>query len=105
MGFVKGISIEEARLVLINELDRFKRANLTCYSMYIDFFSAYNRINREKLFEMIRDKDILREDQMKLLQFLMFNQKICYGAHSTSTSKGVNQGSTLSPILFDLYTE
>jgi hypothetical protein len=39
-----------------------------------------------------------------MVRFLMYKQSVSLGNYSTTTSNGVNQGSTLSPLLFDVYT-
>ena len=40
-------------------------------SVFIDFKSAYNTINRNKLFEILKKKEIFSDDELKFFRLLL----------------------------------
>ena len=69
--------------------------------------AAFDTINREDLLKIL--KEIVKEDELKLIQFLLSNTQI-----NTRTNKadieapftsniGTPQGDGLSPVLFTVY--
>jgi retron-type reverse transcriptase len=54
---------------------------------------------------MLIKKRILTKEEVKLLEFIHSNIRIEMGSKSVTTSKGVPQGLTTSPLLFDIYVE
>lgn len=54
---------------------------------------------------MLLDKKVMVEEQIRLLKFIHTNLRISLGGKEVSTSKGVPQGLTSSPPLFNTYTE
>jgi hypothetical protein len=54
---------------------------------------------------MLTKERILNNEEVKLLKFIHSNIRIEMGLKSITTSKGVPQGLTTSPLLFDIYVE
>ena len=72
----------------------------------IDLSKAFDTVNREKLVEVL--KTFVGEDELKLIQLLLAgtnNQIRLDGMLGDvfSTTTGVPQGDSLSPILFTIY--
>ncbi len=64
--------------------------------------SAYNRVDRKVLMEIIEKEKILTGDKMNLVRFLLTHNRVIIGEYKCSTSNGVPQGSTISPYLFNI---
>lgn len=73
--------------------------------IFIDLKSAYNTVNREVLFEIIRTKNILTESEASFLEKLYNSLYIVSGSTREKRyfKNGVQQGSILSPLLFNIY--
>ena len=81
-------------------------SNLPLFLLFIDYEKAYDNVNRDKLWEMMKNKIpnyllstikcIYRNTKVKI----KFNDNISEPIHIT---KGVRQGCGLSPVLFNIY--
>jgi hypothetical protein len=73
--------------------------------MFIDFKSAYDSVTRQKLGEMLLRKRILSHQKLRILEFIHHNLRVSLGTNEVTTSRGVPQGLTTSPLLFNIYVE
>lgn len=71
--------------------------------LLIDFASAFDTIDRRRLYDVIVTRNVLPPDMMKLLLFIHTNSRVQLGAYTMQTLKGVPQGSLMSPLLFNIY--
>jgi hypothetical protein len=73
--------------------------------LFIDFKSAYNNVNIEQLFTILRDKQILEHDEIEFLRALYSKTYISTGSERINIFKGVMQGSIISPALFNIFLD
>jgi hypothetical protein len=73
--------------------------------LFIDFKSAYNNVNIEQLLSLLRDRQILDENEIEFLRVLYTKTYISVGAEKVNIFKGVMQGSLISPALFNIFLD
>ena len=104
-GFVPGIGIQ---VNLTRALDRIKLRTdrrQPIYGLFIDFSNAYNSVPHSRLFEKLREKEVLDEEEIQFIEQMYARYRIKLGSSNIRYNKGVAQGSVISPSLFDIYIE
>ena len=95
IGFVPkqetGMNI--ARLVSHAKLFSKGRKNENSCMLFIDFSSAYDKVIREKLYDKMSKKKILKESKLDLLKYLHKNLNINFNGKTCTPETGVPQGS------------
>jgi len=93
-----------------DKIPRFKRkcsyigeayAGYSSALLFIDYQNAFNSINRKKLFDEFKRRNILEENEANFLLWLYSNQIIQCEDSTIQTLFGVPQGGINSPILFN----
>lgn len=73
--------------------------------LFIDFSNAYNKVDRKLLYNILRKRNVLEEDEIKYLEALHERILIQCGEYQLYTQNGVHQGSPISPLLFNIYLD
>jgi len=73
--------------------------------LFIDFSNAYNTVFHKRLFQELRQKQILDEAEIKFLEGLYTRTKLRLGKYAFTPQRGVMQGSVISPYLFNIYLD
>jgi hypothetical protein len=108
-GFRGGRNTHRQLANLLNALEDAKHTNRNIYVMYVDFSSAFNTVDHDKLLQLMWDMGF----PMHAVQVV---RKLYSGATTTistsfgdsdpvSIDRGTLQGDTLSPFLFLLFIE
>jgi hypothetical protein len=75
------------------------------YGLFVDFSNAYNTVPHHLLFQKLRAKAILAEDEVSFIEQLYARYVVKSGNMSLKSNKGVAQGSVISPALFNIFIE
>src|SRR6267154_4838350 len=79
------------------------------YICFVDFEKAFDRVNRVKMFEIMKSLHIDWRDRI-LLQDLYMRQEVVVRVRGEDSDpgvigRGVRQGCPISPLLFSIYAE
>ena len=104
-GFQEGSGCDYLKFKVTRSIRERTEAPRPTFLVFFDFSSAYDRVNRRRLEELLREKRILPENTMQLWKFLAQHQRVFIGDCEGVSWSGVPQGSTISPMLFNVYAE
>uniref|UniRef100_A0A8D8PW97 Craniofacial development protein 2 n=2 Tax=Cacopsylla melanoneura TaxID=428564 RepID=A0A8D8PW97_9HEMI len=109
MGFRSGKGCRDALTVMRILLEKNIDKNNDIFMAFIDYEKAFDKVNHEKLIEILEKVQIPKVD-IRLIATLYWGQK---GRVKTpaglseefNIEKGVRQGCIISPLLFNIYAE
>ena len=73
------------------------------FAVFFDISNAYDTVDREKLFEILVSKKVLADAELEVLKFIFDNLSIKLGKHIYKPTRGLPQGLSISPLLFNIY--
>lgn len=102
IGFVQKRSVTDNIIRLHVEAKKYQNSG---YLLFLDFSSAYDTINRKLLYQRLKDKQVLADEEIEIIKFIHSNIRIKLGGKKCHTETGVPQGLMSSPILFNVFVE
>ncbi|KAJ4434340.1 hypothetical protein ANN_22899 [Periplaneta americana] len=109
-GFRKNRSCIDCVFSISQMIEKNREYNIPTYIAFIDYNKAFDTVNRQKLWEVLRSKGI-PDHLIRVIQGLYSNTKIRIklkngiSEESKEITRGVRQGCSLSPVLFNLYID
>jgi hypothetical protein len=108
-GFRKGRSCSDCVFVMKQIIQKRREFNLETHILFGDYFKAFDRVLRSKLWNIINTKEH-PQHLIKLVQSLYKNTSISIDNRSNSSTyeiinQGVRQGCHMSPSLFNIYID
>jgi len=108
-GFRKGRSCTDAGYTIKLIMEKRVEFNQETYLCFVDFGKAYDRVNRRKLFEILKERGI-QEVLIRILQAMYAVTEISVRLESETSeygriNRGVRQGCPASCILFNIYID
>jgi hypothetical protein len=106
IGFAQGCSIHTNLFRLGNEIyknQRKRKGRKKIHMLFVDLKSAFDSVHRETLYKLLETRNILTNPEISLIKFIHENLKVELNGENCLTSKGVPQGSKISPLLFNIY--
>lgn len=108
-GFRNGLGTREALFFIQVLVQRCRDVNRPVFLCFIDFEKAFDKVQHNKLIEILRTFHLDKNDVQAILK-LYWNQKANVRVDGVTTAdieikRGVRQGCILSPQLFNVYAE
>lgn len=106
--FKKGSSTHDYFVDLLNEIQISKKNKNKMILLSIDLSKAFDLVNNEKLINDLKQEKFDKNIVNWIYMFLCNREAILNtkeGKVKNITNKGIPQGSSLSPILFNIYTK
>ena len=106
-GFRNGRSCIDNIFSLQQIIEKHREYNRETYMIFIDYEKAFDRVNREKLWSIMRRRGI-PEHLVQVIKKLYDKTQICISGDEDileTVDAGLRQGCSLSPILFNLYLD
>ena len=89
---------------MLEKIRGLKKNAKECF-VFIDFSSAYNTVKRSRLWEILRTKEILEENEIEFMRLLTDKLYFSCDKEHYYYINGVPQGMATSPACFDIYME
>ena len=74
-------------------------------AVFGDLKNAYDKVDREKLYKLLKKNSVLNEQELLLIKFIHNNIRVFGETLSVRCMKGLPQGLVSSPLLFNIYTD
>lgn len=103
-GAQSGRGCAEQLLTLRLYIDIAKRQRKTLYVLFVDYIKAYDKLNRQKLLNMLADHGC-GDSFLRALGNSLINTQNSIGNESFQSTIGVKQGSSISCALFTFYLD
>lgn len=108
-GFRKGRSCSDNVFIIKRLIEKRREFNLSSYLLFVDFEKAFDRVNRTKLWAIMKERGYPHH-LIKSIQSLYEETKIVIKADEKKSeeiliNQGVRQGCSLSPTLFNIYID
>ena len=105
-GFISKLDIQVNLFRLGNiiwEQIRRRRGRKMKILLFIDFKAAYDRVKRSLLYHILERDEILNNNEIQLIKWVHQKVIIKMGKYQTETYRGLPQGSSVSPLLFNIF--
>ena len=107
-GFRRGRHTEDNLFILERLIEMVKGRKEEIFVAFLDMEKAYDRINRKKLFEVVRCYGVHERLVVRLIERIYDGSMVKFELEKVTTGwckcdSGVRQGCPLSPLLFNIY--